>query len=108
MAVVEILDDAAAIVFLKEIGIFHHIPSPRAFADTCRAATYTKHATHWIVGLRFEGYKNPEDNGYAVRCFPKHQFSLDQVTQNLRQFFVEQASETDPKGPYTDYGTVDL
>ncbi len=36
------------------------------------------HPTHWIIGAYFYGFSNPADNGFAVQCIPKSQFSLEQ------------------------------
>ncbi len=84
----EFLDDADAKTVLVQVGLLDKLlelagradlPTPRA-----DAVYYSDHPTHWVSGVHYHGYPLPADNGYAVRCFPKSRYSLNQFRQMIR------------------------
>lgn len=97
---VEILDDAEARRFLGELDLLKHLPVPSSLSLRALFASYDGHITHWIVGVRFEGYDKPEDNGYGVYCFPKSQYTWDVVQAWIKRFFVEAGSDIDSSVPF--------
>jgi len=43
----------------------------RASSPNLSVGTFRDHQTHWIVGMLWSGYPNPDGNGYRAVCLPK-------------------------------------
>jgi hypothetical protein len=80
----KILDDGAAVAWIVQFGLlnkFWKTPlsesgRPRKYGEIL---SYPDHPTHWVFAFRFTGFPEAADNGYALHCFPKSQFSFADV-----------------------------
>lgn len=62
-------DNARCKMFLSHLGILECFR--REKTPNLSAVTYSEHPTHWIVGLLWSGYPEPQHNGYRLICLPK-------------------------------------
>src|SRR5207253_2885814 len=82
------IDDTEARAWLVELGHFDDLalaeraglPEPRA-----ESVCDTNHPTHWVFGVHYHGYPSAADNGYAVRCFPKSIYTIEQFKEIIRR-----------------------
>ena len=77
--VLEIRDDTAAQVFLREVGLLERFPENRGGEPVMAVVVDAEHATHAIVATYFAGHPERKDNGHAVFCFPKSKFTPQDV-----------------------------
>ncbi|MBM4208545.1 MAG: hypothetical protein FJ190_11245 [Gammaproteobacteria bacterium] len=94
---VEFRDDYTTRAFLEHFGIMKHfpanpIPNNRHFLGI---VGYAEQVTHYIVGVMFGGFSNPEDNGFVVHCIPKAGYSTNDVQHAIQKSYLRFcASET--------------
>lgn len=62
-------DDAKCKVLFAALGILDLFPS--AETPSLAVLEFPGHASHWIIGMRWSGYSEPDGNGYGVFCVPK-------------------------------------
>ena len=90
----QIVDDDEASALLFELGLidkFLKNPSPAEPWFSLVADMF--HPTHYIVGAQFVGFQTATENGYVVHCFPKSQYSTDQVKEWIAMY----RANCDPK-----------
>ena len=64
------LDDLLAQEFLLRAGVV--LPEPeRRPGGNMVVGLFSLHPTHWIIGARFIGYSQPQQNGYLAIAEPK-------------------------------------
>jgi len=80
-----ITDEASARRFASLLDPPCRLAAPKDLSLTAVCSVYTNHRTHWIAVARFEGHKDPAENGHAVYCLPKLLFSHEEVRAQLRQ-----------------------
>jgi hypothetical protein len=79
-------DDAKCKALLGELGMLEHFT--RSNEPELSALTFRNHPTHWIVGVRWSGYRKPRQNGYQVFGLPKQP-----VTEEGVKDFVQHVME---------------
>jgi hypothetical protein len=64
-----------------------------ALAHPTRRLEIWDNATHWITILHFSGHSLPADNGYLIRCLPKHRLPraefAKQVESEIKEMFPD-------------------
>lgn len=81
---VTITDDVKAKAFLLAEGLFDKLTSEPALGHTAMCCHYG-HSTHWVLGCRFHGNKNPKDNGFAVFAWPKNKWPRTVLEEAVKQ-----------------------
>lgn len=78
-------DDVAAAAFL-ELGWIEKVQQKCTLTPVGTIVlTNSKHSTHWIIGVHFGGCARPEDDGYALVCLPKSEYTPDMANAEVRQ-----------------------
>jgi hypothetical protein len=95
-------DDAAARRIIAEIGLLDAIEkAKRCLTEPAVFVTSQNHSTHWIVAGFYRGFQKPEDNGFYLACYPKTDFTFEQVQSHihlhLNNTYIE--IETSPQQP---------
>lgn len=62
-------DDARCKALFEHLGILTGFKT--STTPNLSLIRYREHGTHWIVGMLWSGYPNPQGNGYQVFCLPK-------------------------------------
>ena len=84
----EVRDDKSAVALLQELLIADKfIKNPTPAEEWFGLVMYADHDTHFLVAVRFEGFKNAIDNGHVIHCFPKSQFTARKVEAEISKIY---------------------
>jgi hypothetical protein len=84
--IVIIRDTAEAEFYACAFGLLDKIRLASRLSETVIFVMEDKHETHWIVVGLYREFEKPEDNGMGVYCYPKSQFTLEEVQNKLRSY----------------------
>ncbi|MEO2035206.1 MAG: hypothetical protein ABGZ35_24265 [Planctomycetaceae bacterium] len=88
-------DENHAVAFLRERWLIDQfMKTPDLSKPWFSAVADKSHETHFIVGGKFSGFDNPDDNGHVVYCLPKALLTEQQFVDWLQQFI----HANDPSG----------
>jgi hypothetical protein len=79
-----ISDDDSAMEFMRRMGVLQKLAHPITL--TGASAVFVKvldHRSHWILCVRYSGFKRPSDNGYLVLTWPKRQFQEEPMSRYI-------------------------
>jgi len=83
--VVIITDDAIAKRIITALGLLDKLQSLlNHVTTTANWITSENHSTHWVLAGHYRGFEKPEDNGFCLKCYPKTDFTFEQVQSQLR------------------------
>ena len=76
-------DDTVAKSVLLELGLINKFLNGDLLTKRVDALAFDGIPTHHLVALRFHGFEEKKDNGYAVKLLPKSGFSDPRANHTL-------------------------
>jgi hypothetical protein len=82
-------NEAEALKLIKVLGLYSSLKRAelRFAPESSVFVIDEKHPTHWILAYLYRGFKEPEDNGYGVMCYPKSKVTLQAVNKCVTSLF---------------------
>ena len=92
----EISDENSAIALLNELLILEKfMQNPTPSKEWFSMIIYSDHGSHFIVAVKFDGFKNRIDNGHAIQCYPKSKFGRQDVQREVSRSYSSVVGSSD-------------
>jgi hypothetical protein len=61
--------------------------NPGLTKEWCSLLLFSDHETHFVCGVKIEGFANAIDNGHVVHCFPRSTYTARSVERKVAKLY---------------------